>query len=387
MEAYELTEQIASDLKIIFERYHRQLNEISLVDYVPSYDLSHTSLNQNKINFDNTELCMVASHVDNYETNLEFFKQQMDTDHCFYYNAFIETHGPLLNLFRSNLKRLHDILNEEKCKQTPTPIKLNDEELLANMHLDFQLSSLIERENYHMTSTPRNNQDKKQQKQELKTFSDKSVATIEEKSSQTEAAQGETHAKKCANKQHKSLDSGIGAYENSTQSANYLLSHSFSSPVSALSYNKTQSSKLLSQKEIHIKMNLKHDKTFDSETSKSMPAGFTELRKRNFNKTNELFNLVSNQIEADTDKSDNAKVAPVKELLTGPQQQQQQAIEESSSTFSMNRFLKYLLFLIFCVAMLLMIHFYVILPVCCDFERQILPFNLMNYNDNKPAPF
>ena len=385
MEAYELTEQIASDLKIIFERYHRQLNEIPLVKYVPSYDLSHTSLNQNKINFDNTELCMVASHMENYETNLEYLKQQLDTDHCFYYNAFIETHGPLLNLFRSNLKRLHDILNEEKCKQTPTPIKLNDEELLANMHLDFQLSSLIERENYHMTSTPRNNQEKKQQKQELKTFSDKSVATIEEKSSQTEAAHDGENFKKVTNKQHKSLDSGIGAYENTSQSANYLLSHSFSSPVSALSYNKTQSSKLLSQK-VHIKMNLKQDKSFNSEISKSMPSGFTELKKRNFNKTNELFNLDLKQIEADTDKSDNAKVTPVNELLTGPQQQQK-PIEETSSTFLMNRFLKYLLFLIFCVTMLLMIHFYVILPVCCDFERQILPFNMINYNDNKPAPF
>jgi hypothetical protein len=237
-----------------------------------------------------------------------------------------------------------------------------------------------------MTSTPRNNQEKKQQNQELKTFSDKSVATIEEKSSQTEAAHDGEIFKKVANKQHKSLDSGIGAYENTTQSANYLLSHSFSSPVSALSYNKTQSSKLLSQKEIHIKMNLKHDKTFNSEISKSMPAGFTELKKRNFNKTNGLFNLELRQIEADTDKSDNAKVTPVKELLTEPQQQQK-PIEETNSTFSMNRFLKYLLFLIFFVAMLLMIHVYVILPVCCDFERQILPFNMMNYNDNKPAPF
>jgi len=285
------------------------------------YQYSNLKRNNIDDNFDESNLNVFILELNNFESYLSKLKNELILSNCFSLNTTItDTFNTYLiemehfkaelsfitkfnkenmkqdvkmNYTKSEERRCHDP-NCENFKRnynfktatttTTTENKYDDStnEMMTNIHLDFQMNDSIDENNYQMTSTPRYNHyrntanNKQTSLLQPKTFCDKSMATVDDKSSQTDFIvpsdlkttnnknlqmnkrnnnekrlyqSSDFNAKNFDIKKnlntHRSLDSGIMCGLDNTTASFGLGSYSSSSPLSYSFGNKTGSSELI----------------------------------------------------------------------------------------------------------------------------------------------
>ena len=330
--------------------------------------------------------------------------------------------------------------------------------LMTNIHLDFQLNDSIldESSNYQKTSTPRyrhldyetagsklnyrmSNEANLLKQAQQKTYSDKSVATVDDKSSQTdlEPARKERYyikierpiekeeqanfvelppsPKSTQNKiakqpAYRSLDSGImcGALDNTNATTGSDNGSYSSTPFSnSFNANKTESSELITDRankkldeSVKYSKSLPHvDKISSIRKMSSVslePLEFhvNELKLRKPVKQNEPISRieaieeVKSVLEANSELVEQEEsVQRVVEDVGAVIVAEDEAKTSPKRKFSFMRFFCYgLLFAIMLGLLLLMVLPY-LMPTCCDYRKEFLIFNeKFIYDDDKLPP-
>ena len=403
-----------------------------------------------------------TTELKNFETNLNNFKSDLILSNCFQLNTVIvEVYNlyqiemdqfkfELSYLTKKNSSKLETFLKmDQKCvdpncenykkfnyKSTATTDNDESNEIMTNIHLDFHMNDSIDENNFQMTSTPRYNHHHhiqiensiNQFKQDslllTKTYCDKSMATVDDKYSQTDFIDLKTPNKTKSDKRlyqstdfstnklnskknlntHRSLDSGIMCGLDNTSASYGLGSYSSSSPLNYSFANKTNSSEVINQEKdlngIHAH--------FDASTYTYAPIELNSiykieeplivdeqhLRKRQLNSS-----LINNKIEeVDTlvTTSDSEINFTKTELAILNQDvidtkiaiDDVKNISKKQNEFSFFRLLKYFFLFIFLVCLFVFFILPSLMPSCCDFRKEFLIFNEKNYNyDDTPLPF
>lgn len=308
-----------------------------------------------------------------------------------------------------------------------------NENIMTNIHLDFHMNDSIDENNFQMTSTPRYNH-KKESLLQTKTYCDKSMATVDDKSIQTDfndskppklmnrtaneprlsqSTDFKSKQLKEINKNlntHRSLDSGIMCgLDNTTQSLGLgSFASSSSSPLSYSFDQKNHSGDLI--------MHEKEANTIQADASTNTDAPLVELtetplnvelnvnekkvklneevyvRKRLINHSfNELDTIVTssaenNEPEAKCQDTFSSDLNDINNEL----ENNQDAIDISKKETSFNylRLLKYFFMFMFIICLFVFMIMPRLIPTCCDFKKEFLIFNEKNFNyDDTPLPF
>ena len=298
----------------------------------------------------------------------------------------------------------HDNGNRKRYNYKANVNRNGDNGMMANIHLDFHNESIDDStSNFQMTSTPRYNHieientvghdlHSKPAKQSLlltsKTYSDKSVATVEDKSSQTD------QNKKTTTKFSSIGDSGILSHlENTTNSAIGL----YSTPIPLNGHSRIKESKSFASRSMQATP--KRYEIF-TENSKSMPHVDQILELKSLKKNEIQMDEISNgdeelDEEVSNDRAFKLRKRGLKEYHVKEEVDIEDTIapvdvnveEFQEKKFSLIRFLKYCLFLMILFALLILYLLPAMFPSCCDFKRSYVIFNEQKYNDDQPLPF
>lgn len=394
--------------------------------------------------------------MENFKAELSFItkfnKENMKQDVKISYTKSEERrcHDPNCENFKRNY-------NFKTATTTTTENKYDDStnEMMTNIHLDFQMNDSIDENNYQMTSTPRYNHyrnttnNKQTSLLQPKTFCDKSMATVDDKSSQTDFIvpndlkttnnknlqinkrnnekrlyqSSDFNAKNFDIKKnlntHRSLDSGIMCGLDNTTASFGLGSYSSSSPLSYSFGNKTGSSELIrkdqdqenniQQVENDIEeeiVNLELNKKEEEEEEQVIEE---ETCLRNRTKLNKCLeeeeDIKTSQTQEEsefitTSLDDEINFTKTElEILNNENLNENPFISSSSSINNSSssdrkgdnlffRLFKYLLMFIMFICIFVFIIMPNLMPSCCDFRREFLIFNEKNYNyDDTPLPF
>jgi hypothetical protein len=328
--------------------------------------------------------------------------------------------------------------------------------LMTNIHLDFQLNdSIDESSNYQKTSTPRYrhldcetpgsklnyrmSNEANLLKQAQKTYSDKSIATVDDKSSQTdlEPARKERYyikierpvekeeqasfvelppsPKSTQNKiaqqpAYRSLDSGImcGALDNTNATTGSDNGSYSSTPFSnSFNANKTESSELIADRankkldeSVKYSKSLPHvDKISNIRKMSSVslePIAFrvNELKLRKPVKENEPISRIEAIEEVKSALEANCELAEQEESVQGVVEDagavivaEVEAKTSPKRKFSFVRFFCYGLLFAIMLGLLLLIVLPYMMPACCDYRKEFLIFNeKFIYDDDKLPP-
>ncbi len=178
-ESWLTTERVASQLKSEFERHCVNLNPGKSTMLI-CFDLFGTDIHQRTSVIGESDLELITNEVEHFKSRLGTLKYELADASLFMHNSFYNSYCLLLDRFWSNIRILREILNSNK-EQTEQPgynqmdLLLNDS-VLDHTDMNLQFDPRIDQ-----LSTPRN-------PNELAKIcvSDKQVATVDEKSSQTE---------------------------------------------------------------------------------------------------------------------------------------------------------------------------------------------------------
>lgn len=192
-ETWMFIDTCSNRLKSEFENYFIHFNPVKSTMSI-SYDLYGTSTQQDlsQITLNKSVLKATTDELEQFQNQLDSLKNNLNSAVYLADNTFYNSYSLLLDRFWSNLKILNEIYENSSPMNTSmlhsndqenqSPISTN--ELILN-NFDFQSEdSLLDQANFQFElrsdqlSTPRINSSK--------SYSDKSVATIEEKSSQTD---------------------------------------------------------------------------------------------------------------------------------------------------------------------------------------------------------
>jgi hypothetical protein len=350
--------------------------------------------------------------------------------------------------------------NNFNYKATTTTTETQYEEtneMMTNIHLDFHMNDSIDENQFQMTSTPRYNHrqhiqiensnspnslrssaNKQENLLQAKTFCDKSMATVDDKSSQTDFAAHEEN--KCIKNQskitrsnqsdkrlyqssdfspkrfeikknlntHRSLDSGIMcSLDQTSTSYSGLGSYSFSSPLNYSFANKTESSEVINQVK-YIKTDASTNT--DGPIVQSVPAALNfdfnvsnqeiNLRKRQFEKdvedkevkmsfSHESTDSMQTSTESEINFSKTELAMLSQEGLNNEKDTKNQIIQsKKDKDFTFYRLIKYFFLLILFICTFVFLVIPALIPSCCDFRKEFLIFNEKNYNyDDTPLPF
>jgi hypothetical protein len=194
-QSWSFTDRIAGKLKAEFEIYYINLNpnksELSV-----TYDLYGTKIECQPLYFSEADLRAIAQEVNAFKNSLDNLKNELDLATYLAHNTFFNSYSLLLDRFWSNVNILNEIYRKNQpVSEKATCLrshKISDfcKDSQQKSDLNLELQSDDDQDNFQFDlrpdqlSTPRiSNLNSNNTK---KMFSDKSVATIEEKSSQTE---------------------------------------------------------------------------------------------------------------------------------------------------------------------------------------------------------
>lgn len=185
-EAWGVTERVSKQLKSEFEKYYERLNPDKDAMLV-CYDLFGTDIHsqRSEMFLTQSDLDLITNEVHHFKNQLNTLKLELDHAELFMHNSFYNSYCLLLDRFWSNLRILSEVFNKNANQgydQMGLVLNFNqhiNDSVLDNTNGDdcaLQFDPRIDQ-----LSTPRC-------LNELlaKSVSDKQVATIDEKSSQTE---------------------------------------------------------------------------------------------------------------------------------------------------------------------------------------------------------
>jgi hypothetical protein len=243
-----------------------------------------------------------------------------------------------------------------------------------------------------------------------KTYADKSISTIDDKSTQTENDTSSEN-KKHQDQQHtlsltthRSLDSGImnvtiGSDVGSISSASPM-SKSFNINTNKLTRNNELHSQSLPQVS---KLNRKFDKGISFESianaeclvKKSNSSQNEECIIKNYKSQIEEINLIKREeekIESEIEINvknmvEKCPPTPTTTTTTNKKSNIECCKKKVSSSFSFTKFLCYSLFFFMLVCLLVINFLPLALPSCCDYRRDFLIFNSKKQDDDHYLPF
>lgn len=185
-EAWGITERVSKQLKSEFEKYYERLNPDKDAMLV-CYDLFGTDIHsqRSEMLLTQSDLDLITNEVHHFKNQLDTLKLELDHAEVFMHNSFYNSYCLLLDRFWSNLRILSEVLNNNASQgYNQMGLVLN-----LNQHINDSVLDATNGDEYALQFDPRIDQlSTPRCFNELlaKGVSDKQVATIDEKSSQTE---------------------------------------------------------------------------------------------------------------------------------------------------------------------------------------------------------